>query len=161
MRRGDRSLFTHADAEMTFYKVVSMQVRLRRFLCYRCYSCAGCLISGKTAGIVLVICRQLMNFAWWLSDFSHLTVWFMHPCHAKLCLPKMAETRTYTLYTSVYMIGECHHLFIICVYYRIIIYWMIWKYPIPLVVSCTDQREICTGEQSVRYDVDVLSWGGA
>jgi hypothetical protein len=36
------------------------------------------------------------------------------PCETML-LPNMVETRTYKLYTSVYMIGECH--FIIFVAY--------------------------------------------
>lgn len=47
-----RSLFLHADAEMTFYRVASMQIRRREFLCCRCYSCAGCLISASTAGMM-------------------------------------------------------------------------------------------------------------
>jgi hypothetical protein len=116
IRRGGRSLVAHADAKKTFYKVASMQVRRRKFLCCRCYSCAGCLISGKTAGIVLVICRQLMNFAWWMSDFSHLTVWFMHPCHAKLCFYQTWSRLVHINYILQYIwLVKCH--FIIFVAY--------------------------------------------
>lgn len=52
------------------YKVVYMQVRRRKILCCRCYSCAGCLISGKNGwDSTNWLCRHLMNFAWWVAWF--------------------------------------------------------------------------------------------